>query len=223
MAQEKDLAVFGSPSAPLVVKLREYKGARFLDIRRYYKDKKSGELKPTQKGVTLKAGALEPLIKLLTECEADIENWLSAEVEEPEETVLRTMAARADGLAALSLSLPEYVVKTKPMRSPVLSRVQSEGQKTTLELNASHPFFLLVDKLAGPNSTTPTSPKSAKNAKDEPAALLVFHLLLLSFAQTRALFDDTQEVLPANLLSMFDYEWGKVLGNFANQLTEHNK
>jgi hypothetical protein len=220
MPEETHLASLGSPSSPVVVKLGEYKGKRFLDIRRYYLEKKSNELKPTKKGIALTTSNLELIKNLLSDCESEIEAWLSGSGSEAENTAQHTMAARADALSALSLRLPEYVVKKNPMHSPLLSRIHSEGQSATLELNSSHPFVLFVEGLVGASSTAKTSARAAEEVNAKPTALVVLHLMLLSFAQTRARFDDVPEVRPADLFAMFEYEWGKMLGNFAVELSE---
>lgn len=52
----------------LKVTISEYKGYTFLDIRVYYEDGQ-GEYKPTKKGITLKKGDIEPIIRLLKEGE----------------------------------------------------------------------------------------------------------------------------------------------------------
>lgn len=41
-----------------------YKGSRFVDIRAYYEDK-TGELKPTRKGIAIPQDKIESLIELL--------------------------------------------------------------------------------------------------------------------------------------------------------------
>ena len=53
-----------------------------------------------------------------------------------------------------------------------------------------------------------------------PPAVVVLHLLLLTHARTRFRFDDVQEVRPSDLFSMFDYEWGMMLKNFVDEMTD---
>lgn len=47
------------------VTLRTFKGYKLLDIRVWYEDRHSGELKPGPKGISLKAELLPELIELL--------------------------------------------------------------------------------------------------------------------------------------------------------------
>lgn len=213
------LASFGSPSNPIVVQLGEYKGRRFLDIRRHYKDRTSKELKPTRKGITLSAQHFGALRDLLSDCSTEIENWLSEEDVGGEETVQRAMAARTDALTKLALHVPDYLVAKNSRKGPVLMRVLSEGGKTTLELNASHPFIQLLDNLWD-DMGTQTSTQSKQTIQNMPPAVVVLHLLLLTHARTRFRFDDVQEVRPSDLFSMFDYEWGMMLKNFVDEMTD---
>ena len=52
------------------VMLREYKGAKFLDVRTYYAAS-DGELKPTAKGVSLRIGLIEDLRVAVAQAERE--------------------------------------------------------------------------------------------------------------------------------------------------------
>jgi hypothetical protein len=218
MDNDNHLASFGSPSNPIVVQLGEYKGRRFLDIRRHYRDRTSKVLKPTRKGIALTAEHLGALKDLLSDCEAEIESWLAEEDPHGEESVQRAMAARTDALAKLALHVPDYHVAKEPHKGPFLMRVHSEGGTLTLELNASHPFIQLLDRLWG-DAGAQTSTRSEEAVQHMPPAAVVLHLLLLTYARTKFRFDDIQDVRPTDLFSMFDYEWGMMLKNFVDEMS----
>lgn len=218
MGKENHLASFGSPSSPVVVQLGEYKGRRFLDIRRHYRDRTSKELKPTRKGIALTAQHFGALRDLLTDSDTEIENWLSEEDVGDEDSVHRAMAARADALTNLALHVPDYLVSKDSHKDPFLMRVLSEGGKLNLELNASHPFIQLLDNLWD-DTGTQTSTRSKRALQDMPPAVVVLHLLLLTYARTRFRFDDVQDVRPSDLFPMFDYEWGMMLKNFVDEMS----
>ena len=49
------------------VQKKAFKMNEFIDVRVYYKDKESGEFKPTSKGVAIREGFLPKLIELLVD------------------------------------------------------------------------------------------------------------------------------------------------------------
>lgn len=62
-----ELARFGDVKSPLVVALTSFNGIRYLDVRRYYFDKLTGQLKPTPKGIALKEEEFSNLLELFLE------------------------------------------------------------------------------------------------------------------------------------------------------------
>lgn len=60
------------------VSLSEFKGARYLDVRLWYKPKDGGEHKPTKEGVTLGLNRIKELRQCLEEAEktAKEKGWL---------------------------------------------------------------------------------------------------------------------------------------------------
>ena len=49
------------------VQKKAYKQNQFIDVRVYYKDRDTGEFKPTAKGVAIREGLLPDLIRLLVD------------------------------------------------------------------------------------------------------------------------------------------------------------
>ena len=45
------------------VSTREYKGVHYLDLRVFFKDKQSGEYRPTKKGLTVKKDQIHEVAK----------------------------------------------------------------------------------------------------------------------------------------------------------------
>ncbi|CAH8450841.1 uncharacterized protein DC041_0006444 [Schistosoma bovis] len=54
--------------------VREFRGRAFVDIREYYEDKSSGELKPGKKGISLNLEQWEYLKSSIGELDDDIRN-----------------------------------------------------------------------------------------------------------------------------------------------------
>jgi len=60
------------------VAINEYKGARYCDVRLWYKPKNGGDLRPTKEGVTFTLKALKDMREFLEEAEqlAKDKGWL---------------------------------------------------------------------------------------------------------------------------------------------------
>lgn len=59
------------------VEISEYKGQNYLNLRIWYTDKASGELKPTQKGITIKPELYQKLKAAVLKAEDEITKLLS--------------------------------------------------------------------------------------------------------------------------------------------------
>lgn len=70
---DKILASWGSESYPICLRLTEFKGSRFVDLRKYY-----GE-HATKKGIMLRAAQLQALIDALGAHRESVEEWFEGE------------------------------------------------------------------------------------------------------------------------------------------------
>ncbi len=59
------------------VEISEYKGAQYLNLRVWYTDKNSNELKPTQKGITVKPELYEALKEAVLAAEGPVKEILA--------------------------------------------------------------------------------------------------------------------------------------------------
>ena len=58
----------------LIVSLSEYEGYKYVDIRVYYEDKKTGEYKPTKKGVALPPRVIKEVMEFVLEGAEKLQN-----------------------------------------------------------------------------------------------------------------------------------------------------
>ena len=67
----------GTKKNPLLITLKEYKGRKFVDIRKFYQDKneKEEKLLPTRKGITLNSLQLEQFIEVINTESNNISNF----------------------------------------------------------------------------------------------------------------------------------------------------
>lgn len=69
----------GSKNSPIIIELKEFEGIKLFDIRKYYKDKKTKELLPTKKGISLNYYQLKQLIDTINNKPDEINNFLFSE------------------------------------------------------------------------------------------------------------------------------------------------
>ncbi|GAA57477.1 activated RNA polymerase II transcriptional coactivator p15 [Clonorchis sinensis] len=56
------------------VSVRQFKGRTFVDIREFYEDKSTGEMKPGKKGISLNVEQWDYLKSVMSEIDRDIVN-----------------------------------------------------------------------------------------------------------------------------------------------------
>lgn len=130
------LASFGGVNSPARITLTTYENVRMVDIRKFYKDRKTAELKPTTKGISLTQSSFNEMLDCLNDNWPKISNWLTeAGGEASTDEGLQRQAKKN------SIKIPTEIkisyVKTK---STLAYRVDSEGGAAKLDFNENHPF-----------------------------------------------------------------------------------
>ena len=75
----------GTKKNPLLITLKEFKGRKFVDIRKFYQDKNEEEEKllPTKKGITLNSLQLEQFIEVINTKSINISNFFQKSNDSP--------------------------------------------------------------------------------------------------------------------------------------------
>ncbi|MDB4644228.1 transcriptional coactivator p15/PC4 family protein [bacterium] len=69
----------GSPKSPIVLSLKEYRGKKLLDVRKYFRTSKdSDEISPTRKGISLTGQQFSMVLDALNEHSKTIEEFYSS-------------------------------------------------------------------------------------------------------------------------------------------------
>lgn len=72
----------GSPKSPIVMSLKEFKGKKLLDVRKYFRGSKdSDEIIPTRKGISLTGQQFSMVLDALNEHAEIIERFYSSSVD----------------------------------------------------------------------------------------------------------------------------------------------
>jgi hypothetical protein len=200
----------GADRNPIIVQLTEYEGTRFVDIRRYYTDRKSNELLPTKKGISLSRQHFSCLRAFFNEAYNSIEEWLGGGSGQVAEEVGVVMAARQAAADEAAHEAKPFEVHTMRSNRGSFFSVTAEGNHYDLRLNESHPFVkdLIVASLA-PNSSTHTK-------ELDPATREFVATLLVSFRRATELFEGDDQTKADQLLRALEYEWSIILANYAD-------
>lgn len=68
----------GTKKAPIILNLKEYKGVKLIDIRKFYQDKNDKEnFLPTRKGLSLTAYQLQEVVQSLNQNKENINSFFS--------------------------------------------------------------------------------------------------------------------------------------------------
>lgn len=192
------VAKIGSPSSPILVMLREYEGHRFVDVRRYYVDKTTKEPKPTKKGITLNAKALAEIRDVFDRSEKAISDWLQRTGATNVDAVKKQMLERQTAAEKVARRKRPYKMSARKWRAPSFFSCASDGDVICIALNDNHPF---AQKLHASNA-------------EQDGSLAAVGAMLAAYYHTKFLFDDVEEVKPAQFFEAFEYEWGLILGNY---------
>ena len=196
------VAKIGSPTSPILVLLREYEGHRFVDVRRYYVDRTTKETKPTKKGITLNARALAEIRDVFDRSEKAISDWLERDASAETDAVKSQMLERQNAAERSARKEKPYNVTVGKWRSPTFFACSSDGDVTNIALNDNHVFVQKLRQNA-----------AAQKSDDQ---VTVVGAMLAAYYHTKFLFDDVEEVKPAQFFEAFEYEWGIILSNYSS-------
>jgi hypothetical protein len=159
MATDDDVLLWMEPGTArkrLRVALGQFKGNRYLDLRRYFKDKSDGSYKPSREGITLNKTRLIEIKALLTAKAEEINDWLSVGYV-PETVTEEKKKSQAASVAALTNLLRDLVGETKlDPHDDRLFTMATAGSRTTVTYNTKHPFGQELNRVAPEGSDART-------------------------------------------------------------------
>ena len=197
----KDEPIYtGSQSYPTVYQLNTFKGRRSLDIRKYFKDKNSNELKPTRKGISLNKLAFEALTMIISDSKKDISDWLDGNSEK-ENKLLSNLKKQSEFVNKELFKANEFTSDKENRRASDLYRIKNYGNKKKILLNENHEFMKIFNKL-----------------DDESKEAI--KILLISFDHAMSLFDKDEDINFGVLHNEINENWGMLLKNYTKKLNE---
>lgn len=182
----------GPPSNPIIIRVTEFEGHRLLDIRKYFIESGSKQLKPTRKGISLNARAFSEIAELLRELGSEIRAWLEQRSRDTKSTVVSDMQARADANESEARRARQYTVHLDSWKGAEFFVSESHGHEDKISLNGAHPFF---------HNTIGDEMENVSR-------------LLASYHRTKLRFSGELNVHSEDFFRMFEHEWGLLLRNY---------
>lgn len=135
------ISSWGSESYPIKMSLVEFRGGRFLDIRKHYQEK------PTKKGIMLRSGQYLRLLEAMVNNEDQIQEWFEGEPDHIVNEIVtlqqRLRERREEERQKLHQTEVDHSRST-PGNS--LFSVEFQGSTAVVELNGRHPFLRRIDR-----------------------------------------------------------------------------
>lgn len=188
----------GSKSNPIIIALNEFEGQQLLDIRRYYLDKKTKELKPTKKGISLPFAAATQVLDVLQASRDKVFAWLQAAPGGYAEAAAAAMAARTAARDQEARSAKHFEVKSHSTKETAFFSVSQHGASDVIRLNASHPVY------------------NALTTCNDTKAPEVLQRILAAYSRAKGLFADHIDADADTFFAIFEHEWGLILRNYCN-------
>lgn len=212
MSADSVIASAGSKHNMLVFTLKEYKGVRIFDIRKHYVDKKTNDLLPTKKGITVTSNSFDILKEVIDEQHDNIKQWLSP-IDDFVNEIKKQKELENKYVDIAKFKDRDYQVQESSWKSPEFFQVIAEGGIDRLVLNEKHPWIKTFIKIQ----------KEIKKIDDvEEMQMLVNQLLrllmnlLISFGRARHLCEGADGSYAEILIDSVMFNWGIFLGNYSS-------
>jgi hypothetical protein len=195
MPENRVVGSIGSPQRPILISIGEVEGTRIVDIRRYYVDKKSKELRPTQRGIAIQAANFVEIFSCLSDHYGTITQWLQGSGV--------TDQVRRDSAAVKAVrSGARPSIKNEAWRGASFFKVSTQGAQVEVALKADHPIAERVNSVA---------------SSTEAAQLLADLLATFQLASQSASVDEDGHTVA---LLQLESEWSSQLGSMLKNRKE---
>jgi hypothetical protein len=185
----------GPKEYPIKIQIKTFKGRKYLDIRKWYLDRKTNEILPTKKGISLSEYQFEDVISLLSKDRKKISNWFQEKIDENE--VVDSLVKQSEVRRKIAEEVREFKTKSEKLSENKFFKIEYEKGNKQLIINENHQLYKEINK-----------EKSVEKIKK------IFELLFISFDQTIQLFDSEESVKVADFEDMLIHNWSIILKNY---------
>ena len=185
----------GPKEYPIKIQIKTFKGRKYLDIRKWYLDRKTNEILPTKKGISLSEYQFEDVISLLSKDREKISNWFQEKIDENE--VVDSLVKQSEVRRKIAEEAREFKTKSEKLSENKFFKIEYEKGNKQLIINENHQLYIDINK--------EKSPEKIKK---------IFELLFISFDQTIQLFDSEESIKVADFEDMLIHNWSIILKNY---------
>ena len=185
----------GPKEYPIKIQIKTFKRRKYLDIRKWYLDRKTDEVLPTKKGISLSEYQFEDVISLLSKDREKISNWFQEKIDENE--VVDSLVKQSEVRRKIAEEVREFKTKSEKLSENKFFKIEYEKGNKQLIINENHQLYKDINK--------EKSPEKIKK---------IFELLFISFDQTIQLFDSEESIKVADFEDMLIHNWSIILKNY---------
>ena len=190
-----DEIYIGPKEYPIKIQIKTFKGRKYLDIRKWYLDRKTNEILPTKKGISLSEYQFEDVISLLSKDKEKISNWFQEKIDENE--VVDSLVKQSEVRRKIAEEVREFKTKSEKLSENKFFKIEYEKGNKQLIINENHQLYKEINK-----------EKSVEKIKK------IFELLFISFDQTIQLFDSEESIKVTDFEDMLIHNWSIILKNY---------
>ena len=180
----------GPKEYPIKIQIKTFKGRKYLDIRKWYLDRKTNEVLPTKKGISLSEYQFEDVISLLSKDKKKISDWFQEKIDENK--VVDSLVKQSEVRRKIAEEVREFKTTSKKLSENKFFKIEYENGNKQLIINENHQLYKDINK-----------EKSVDKIKK------IFELLFISFDQTIQLFDSEENIKVADFEDMLIHNWKK--------------
>ena len=185
----------GPKEYPIKIQIKTFKGRKYLDIRKWYLDRKTNEVLPTKKGISLSEYQFEDVISLLSKDKKKISDWFQEKINENK--VVDSLVKQSEVRRKIAEEVREFKTSSKKLSENKFFKIEYEKGNKQLIINENHQLYKDINK-----------EKSVDKIKK------IFELLFISFDQTIQLFDSEENIKVADFEDMLIHNWSIILKNY---------
>ncbi len=185
----------GPKEYPIKIQIKTFKGRKYLDIRKWYLDRKTNEILPTKKGISLSEYQFEDVISLLSKDKKKISDWFQEKIDENK--VVDSLVKQSEVRRKIAEEVREFKTTSKKLSENKFFKIEYQNGNKQLIINENHQLYKDINK-----------EKSVDKIKK------IFELLFISFDQTIQLFDSEENIKVADFEDMLIHNWSIILKNY---------
>ena len=183
--------------------LNLYEGHRLFGIREHYHDKKTGEMKPTRKGINLNRDTFMELKRVFDRDEDLILDWLR--IGHIPEEVLRYQQLQEEAKKKNFHLVGDVEIKeTNNFRDNRLFYDRHEGSKVIIEFNTAHPFAKAISE----EELSKLNPKEIRG---------LIARLIAGYARSRTLLLASGVSEPKIIFEQNEYDWSQFSSEYISE------